>query len=106
MYNVEYNSISERELLIEAAAQEGHYAFIENCVDDDSGSIMFATPEEGRAYLRQVEPSLEEKVELKLAQNTTETLELMAALNELQKLEQAQSNAELIELMLSLQGGM
>lgn len=47
----------------------------------------------------------EQELELKLAQNTAETLELISALNELQKLEQAQSNAELIELMISLQGG-
>lgn len=51
------------------------------------------------------EPTLEERMDLKLAQSTTETLELIVLLNEMQRLEQAQSNAELIELMMSLQGG-
>lgn len=45
-------------------------------------------------------------LEVRLAQNTAETLELISILNEQQKVEQAQSNAEMIELILSLQGGM
>lgn len=51
------------------------------------------------------QPTLEERISLQIAQNTTETLELSSALNEQQKLEQAQSNAEMIELIMSLQGG-
>lgn len=47
----------------------------------------------------------EQQLELKLAQNTAETVELVAMLYEMQKIEQAQSNAELIELMMML-GGM
>lgn len=50
-------------------------------------------------------PTKEELLELKLAQNTAETIELLATLYEQQKVEQAQANAELIELMLSLTGG-
>lgn len=44
--------------------------------------------------------------QLIIAQNTSETLELMTILNEQAKVEQAQSNAELIELILSMTGGM
>lgn len=47
----------------------------------------------------------EQELELKLAQNTAETIELLSTLNELQRVEQAQANAELIELMMML-GGM
>ena len=52
------------------------------------------------------EPTIEEKINLQIAQNTAETLEALTTLNEMQKIEQAQSNAEMIELILSLQGGM
>jgi len=55
-------------------------------------------------------PSPEEKkieeLIIQHAQNTAETIELLATLHELQKIEQAQANTELIELILSLQGGM
>ncbi len=43
--------------------------------------------------------------QLIIAENTTETLEVVSFLNEQQKVEQAQSNAELIELIMML-GGM
>lgn len=46
-----------------------------------------------------------QELELKVAENTAETLELVATLIEMQKVEQAQSNAEMIELIMSLQGG-
>lgn len=52
------------------------------------------------------EPTLEEKFNLQLAQNTVETVELTATLNEIQRLEQAQANVELVELLLTLIGGM
>jgi len=51
------------------------------------------------------EPTLEEKINLQIAQNTAETLEVLTTLNEMQKIEQAQSNAEMIELILSLNNG-
>lgn len=50
-------------------------------------------------------PTLEDIMELKMAQNTVEMLEIITLLNEMQKIEQAQSNVELIELMMMLQGG-
>lgn len=76
-------------------------------VFDDKGNIIDIIPT-GRPDPGPVipEPSLEEKNNLQIAQNTAETLEVIATLNEMQRIEQAQSNAELIELILSLTGGM
>lgn len=63
-------------------------------------------PEEQEPVYRKPLSEEVKDLEVRLAQNTAETLELVAILNEQQKVEQAQSNAEMIELILSLQGGM
>lgn len=87
MQKINYNNESEREGIINDATSKG-WILIKDARLLSGNYLEFDT-----------------NTELKLAQNTVETLELISALNELQKIEQAQSNAELIELMMML-GGM
>lgn len=74
-------------------------------VFDDEGNLIDIIPTE-RPEPEPPEPTIEENLSLQLAQNTAETVELIATLYEQQRIEQAQANAELIDLMLSLMGGM
>lgn len=70
---------------------------------DDNG-IVINVEMIGEAPVEETPMSLEEQLELKMAQNTAETLELVSFINEQQKLEQAKSSAELIELIMSMKG--
>ncbi|WIV11368.1 hypothetical protein [Proteiniborus sp. MB09-C3] len=108
---VEYPSIpskiNDKDIILENIENEElERAVLDSTVDVkilDFETLEFETIQKP---VKPLGPTLEEKINLQIAQNTAETLEVIAILNEMQRIEQAQSSAELIELIISLQGGM
>lgn len=99
----EYFTNEERDEMISEQTSNGLLLIEEQNISE--GNFLIFGTEDDLPIPPIPEPTLEEILELKIAQNTVETLELISAQNELQKIEQAQSNAELIELMMMI-GGM
>lgn len=104
MLKIEYKDDYERIQIIEEETLQGFF-LVEDCIQENLKYLVFRempNPIPDTTYV----PTLEEKINLQIAQNTAETIEVITLLNEMQRIEQAQSNAELIELIMTLQGGM